>query len=120
MKNLFVSALLGIAVLSAFPKPALAARTGASVAITDITIVGTGDKARLLITAGVAGTAPACGLAKPNEFAIDLATNKGRSIINLATAAMLSGKSVNVAGLETCLLVGGTYYQTLDLITLNP
>ena len=118
MKTLSMLSLLGFTVLTAFAPDASAVRTGVTLTIGDITIEGT-ERARIYVP-GLSGTAPACGSSRPHHFSMDQTTNKGRAQLDLATAAMLSGKPVHVHGLDTCLTILNTAYQQLGQLTLNP
>jgi hypothetical protein len=99
---------------------AFAARTGVSLSIQDITVIGT--QARIFIGSGLSGTAPTCGSAHPSHFGIDLTTDKGRAQLSLATAAMLSGKTINVTGATTSTdcITSDFAAQNLYQLTLNP
>jgi hypothetical protein len=121
MKIASVLAGIGFATLTSLAVPALAARTGVGLSIGDITVYG--SNARIFISSGISGSTPACASSHPNHFAINVSTDKGRAQLSIATAAMLSGKTINVLGLGTCLAVdtpGTLNWQELDQISMNP
>jgi hypothetical protein len=95
---------------------AAAANSGSNLLIGDITIEG-GDTARIYVGEGtIVGSPPSCAGTRTNHFAINLATAKGKAMYDLAVAALLSGKRVNVAGANNCSVIGNL--QTLDVFTL--
>jgi hypothetical protein len=121
MKIASVLSGLGFAALTSLAIPALAARTGVGLTIGDITIYG--SNARIFFSSGISGSTPACGSGHPSHFGINLATDKGRAQLSLATAAMLSGKTVNVLGTSGCIAVdtpGTNNWQELDQLSMNP
>jgi hypothetical protein len=118
MKIVSLVSLVAFAALTFAASPALAVRNGVELTITDVTVYG--SNARIYFETGVAGSTPGCTTAARNKhFAINVSTNKGKAQLSLATAALLSGKTVNVLGLDTCLTVESTGWQELDQITIN-
>src|SRR5262249_31348862 len=119
-----VVALFAFTGLVSVAHTASAARTGVNLSIGDITVEGTGDHARIFISAGtLTGTAPAGCSANPNHFAIDLTTNKGRAQFSIAESAILAGRQIYVTGLNTgtsadCMQVGTLNLQVLDQLTI--
>ena len=96
-----------------------AARSGVNLQIKDITIIGANHRARIWAP-GAGGSTPSCGSSRPDHYAIDLSTDKGKALHDLAMAAMLSGKLVHITGsASACLDVGGINHQVLDQLTLN-
>lgn len=63
--------------------------------------------------------APTCHTAKGGAFAIDLGTEKGQAIFKLATAALLSGSTVNVQGLNSCETFNNRGYESVSFLTVN-
>jgi hypothetical protein len=121
MKLASVLSGLGFAALTTLAGSALALRTGVGLTIGDITVYG--SNARIFIASGVSGSTPACGSGHPNHLGINLSTDKGRAQLSIATAAMLSGKTINMTGGAGCISVdtpGGNNWQELDQISLNP
>jgi hypothetical protein len=119
MNNWSKFSLAAFAVISLVAGRA-AARSGTNLQVKDITIIGTGDKARIWVP-GAGGSTPSCGTSRPDHYAIDLASHKGKALHDLAMAAMLSGKPVHITGSATaCFDVGGINHQQLDQLTLNP
>ncbi len=121
--KIFSVAALGFLGLSLIATPALAVKSATGLTISDITIIGT-DRARIAISSlsgTTGGSAPGCSVAA-TLFAIDLTSQKGRALLNLATAAVLAGKTVNITGGNGCIAVDNatSLIQTLDQLTLNP
>lgn len=121
MKMVSLLSSLGFALVASIAIPASAARTGVNLTIGDITVYG--SNARIAISGGtLSGTKASCTpSSRQNHFGINLATEKGRAQLSLATAAMLSGKVIFVTGKDTCIAVdvpGTSDWQELDQISL--
>ena len=115
MKLISLLSALSFVALALNAAPADAARTGVSLTITEITVIGT--NARISFATGLTGTKAGCTSAsRQNHFGINLGTNKGRALLSVATAALLSGKTVNVTGFDTCIAVDAA---TIDWQELN-
>lgn len=95
---------LGLVVLAARADAASATGT-----VQQIEIVGT--QYAILRINGTSGSRPVChtGGQQQTAFSVDLGTNKGRSLLSIATAAQLAGRSVEVYGAGTCLTPGSPY-----------
>jgi hypothetical protein len=53
-------------------------------------------------------------------YAFDISTSKGRALLSLAQAALLSGKPTFVSGGSSCTNVGGTEdIETLQTLSIN-
>lgn len=89
-------AYVSFGTLTLFAGSAFAARTGTSLTIDNITVYH--GNARIYIASGLSGTSLSCGSAHPNDLGIPLGTAHGTALLNLATAAMLSGRLINVTG----------------------
>ena len=115
--------VLSFVALSASATPALAVKSATLLTIGDITVIGFNARISVASLRGTnGGMAPACGAGSPELFGIDLATNKGRAQLELAMAAVLSGKTVNLTGGTGCMAVdtASVNIQTLDQLSLNP
>ena len=120
MKTISLLSILSFAALAFNAAPAAAARTGVSLTITEITVIGT--NARISFSSGLSGTKAGCtSTSRQNHFGINVGTNKGRALLQVATAALLSGKTVNVTGFDTCIAVDTTLidWQELNQLSLN-
>lgn len=116
MKTRKVLASFTFIALASAAQTSAAAVSGNRYLIEDITIQGT-DAARIYLQEGsMSGTAPTCAGTRVTHFAFSLTTAKGRAMLDLAQAAMLSGKRVSVTGLDHCNAMSG--FQTLDVLTL--
>ena len=122
MRMVSLLSFLCLAAIASVTTPASAARTGIGLTITDITVIG--SNARIYIRTGVRCSRPGCTSAShQNHFGIDVTTDKGRAQLSIATAAMLSGKTINLTGYNTCIAVdtpGTNDWQELNQISMNP
>jgi hypothetical protein len=106
---------------------ALAAVAGAGVAkasshsgkITAVRVQGT--NVAVLLTDGIPNPRPGChNSLQVTAYAFDFSTSKGRALLSLAQAAVLSGKPVTITGGTTCTNVGGTEnIETVQMLALN-
>jgi hypothetical protein len=71
----------------------------------------------VLVTFNMTKTSnPSCASASPSSLVFSAATDAGRALLSTVTAAMLAGKTVNLTGLNTCLVL--TNFETLSQIAV--
>jgi hypothetical protein len=109
------SCLLAAAALGVVPS---ASATNALSTLQDITIESGTGHARIALNGPAISGRPGCHNASYIvHYGFDISTAKGKAMLNLANAAMLSGKRVGVAGSINCTSVGGPGGLSLETLT---
>jgi hypothetical protein len=89
-------------IVSAVSGSAIAEAAGSALTRTITTIkMNGGDNDALIVLSGGAISTPACQFA--GGFVFDHTTARGKDLLQLATAALLSGKRVHALGTGTCV-----------------
>jgi hypothetical protein len=71
----------------------------------------------IVYTSGARTGTPSCGLTYPDRFAFDSTTAAGKSQWAGILAAFLAGKSVSIAGANSCLVSNGSETLSYFYIT---
>jgi hypothetical protein len=95
-------ALITVCVIATLTSQASALGSVNAVRVTELSLDGT-NLAWAHFSANIGGSRPACmNSGWANDLAFDPTTSKGKALLSVLTAALLSGKQVDVAGVGTC------------------
>jgi hypothetical protein len=111
----YVAAGLTVAAIATAASVALAAGAVSSATVTALTLEDKGTN-RATVTFTPALSNPACNISTILIF--DYTTTKGKSFLNLLTAAQLSGKKVTLTGTGTCTTISGLTWETLASVQM--
>lgn len=110
---------IGMAIF-AFSATAHAAYTS-DTTVTDVTVeTGTNFARVALLSSPTSGVRPGCHNATyTKHYSFDVSTSKGKALLSLAMAALLSGRQLAVLGTGTCLNVGPAFVEEVSSLTMK-